>query len=112
MLSWPTARYADLRQWGEAKAIAERGGDVAAARELVKRQAAWAEEVGDWRAAAAMHAATHHHHAQAAAAGGGDRSHGGRLRAIRILGERGGWKELIGTSARCSLLTSDDVSFF
>jgi len=111
-LSWPIARYADLRQWGEAKAIAERGGDVAAARELVKRQAAWAEEVGDWRAAAAMHAATHHHHAQAAAAGGGDRSHGGRLRAIRILGERGGWKELIGTSARCSLLTSDDVSFF
>eukprot|EP00937_MAST-01D_sp_MAST-1D-sp2_P001092 g1092.t1 len=73
--------YSDLRQWEEAKVFAQQhgGGKGSSSAELLAKQAAWAEEVGDWRAAAQMHQA------------GGS---AGRLKAIRILGEQGGWAEL------------------
>ncbi|CAM9596903.1 unnamed protein product [Phaeothamnion confervicola] len=45
--------FVDLRQWEQAKVFAASSGAVDT-RELVRRQAEWAEEVNDWRSAADM----------------------------------------------------------
>ena len=62
--------FADLRQWEEAKVFAA-SSDKIDSRELVRRQAEWAEEVGDWSSAADMYV------------GAGDPK-----RAVEILGEK------------------------
>jgi intraflagellar transport protein 122 len=64
--------YADLRQWDEAKALSGAAG-LANSAELAQRQAEWAEETRDWRAAADTYLAT-----------------GDALRAIKVVGEQGG----------------------
>ena len=46
--------FADLRQWEEAKLFAASSKDVNAT-DLTRRQAEWAEEVEDWKAAADMY---------------------------------------------------------
>ncbi|KAJ1630940.1 hypothetical protein T492DRAFT_870790, partial [Pavlovales sp. CCMP2436] len=63
--------YTDLRQWDEARQYAGTAG-LANNAELAKRQAEWAEEVKDWRAASASYLAA-----------------GDTLRAARVLGENG-----------------------
>jgi intraflagellar transport protein 122 len=78
--------FTDLRQWEEAKKFADAdaangggsSGSDLASKDLVKKQAEWAEEVNDWRAAAEMYSAA-----------------GDHTQAIRILGERGWHKELL-----------------
>lgn len=62
--------FADLRQWEEAKVFAASSEKIDS-RELVRRQAEWAEEVGDWSSAADMYV------------GAGDPK-----RAVEILGEK------------------------
>lgn len=69
--------FTELRMWEEAKAFAAESGtgDVA---DLVQRQANWAAEVHDWRAAAEMYAAS-----------------GNFNKAIDIIGERKWYGELM-----------------
>eukprot|EP00903_Cladosiphon_okamuranus_P013353 g12445.t1 len=43
--------FIDLRQWEEAKVFAASSGGSVDAKELTRRQAEWAEEVGDWSVA-------------------------------------------------------------
>jgi intraflagellar transport protein 122 len=76
--------FTDLRQWEEAKAFAG-NNDALGTKDLVKRQAEWAEEVGDWRAASEMFVAA-----------------GDHMKAIQILGERGWYKELVETARTLS----------
>jgi intraflagellar transport protein 122 len=73
--------FADLRDWEQAKIYAG-GTDKVDTRDLVRRQAEWAEEVKDWRGAADMFNTSGEHE-----------------RAVRIIGENQyeGWDEqLIG----------------
>lgn len=69
--------YADLRMWDDAKKFAAQSkvGDI---KQLVLDQAKWAEEVQDWRAAAEMYSAS-----------------GNLRKAIRIMGDRGWWDDLM-----------------
>ncbi|KAG8465049.1 hypothetical protein KFE25_012412 [Diacronema lutheri] len=66
------AMFTELRQWDEAKRYSGTAG-LANNADLAKRQAEWAEEVNDWKAAAETYAAA-----------------GDMLRAIRVLGDNGG----------------------
>jgi len=71
--------FTDLRQWDEAKKFSEAdGSSVQGTKDLVKRQAEWAEEVNDWKAAAEMYTAA-----------------GDYIQAINILGKRGWYEELM-----------------
>ena len=49
--------FTDLRRWEDAKKIASENKSVDT-KSLVLRQAEWAEEVQDWRAAAEMYNAS------------------------------------------------------
>lgn len=69
--------FTDLRQWEEANLFAA-SSDAIDSKTLVKRQAEWAEEVGDWKAAAEMYVQA-----------------GDYLKAIRINGERQWHSELV-----------------
>ena len=62
--------FTELRDWDAAKAFADEHPSLNSS-DLVKKQAAWAEEVQDWRAAAEMHCAS-----------------GNYIAAINIMGER------------------------
>ncbi len=44
--------------WDEAKKIAQTEGSGVDVGSLIKKQAAWAEEIGDWRGAASMYRQT------------------------------------------------------
>ncbi|CAM9531119.1 unnamed protein product [Ectocarpus sp. 6 AP-2014] len=46
--------FIDLRQWEEAKVFAASSGGAVDAKELTRRQAEWAEEVGDWSVASEL----------------------------------------------------------
>ncbi|KAJ8607792.1 hypothetical protein CTAYLR_009237 [Chrysophaeum taylorii] len=74
--------FADLRQWEEAKMFAA-SSDVDS-RELVRRQAEWAEEIEDWNAAAEMYVSVD------------------PARAVQLLGERRhpGWVKQLASIAR------------
>lgn len=76
--------FADLRQWEEAKLFAA-NSDAIDTRELVRRQAEWAEEIADWGAAADMYV-----------------SAGDPLRAVRLIGENKavGWPQQMANVAR------------
>lgn len=72
--------FSDLRKWDEARKFASKfkdnsGSDVT---ELVKHQAEWAEEVGDWKASAEMHTAA-----------------GNYQKAVELLGSHNCMSELI-----------------
>ncbi|KAH8096448.1 hypothetical protein JL720_3820 [Aureococcus anophagefferens] len=83
--------FADLRQWEEAKLFAA-SSDSIDTRDLVRRQAEWAEEVEDWAAAADMYV-----------------SAGDAMRAVKLLGEhqQGNWTEQMAAIARS--VTGEDV---
>lgn len=70
------AMYTELRMWDEAKTFAAEHGATNTG-DLVKRQAEWAEEVHDWRAAAEIHAAT-----------------GNYEKAVQIIGDQRWYTEL------------------
>lgn len=74
--------YADLRMWDEAKKFAAHSkvGDI---KQLVLDQAKWAEEVQDWRAAAEMYSASGNLH-----------------KAVRIMGDRGWWDDLMDVAQK------------
>ncbi|CAM9369469.1 unnamed protein product [Ectocarpus fasciculatus] len=46
--------FIDLRQWEEAKVFAASSGGSVDAKDLTRRQAEWAEEVGDWSVASEL----------------------------------------------------------
>jgi len=69
--------FSDLRLWEEAKAFASNAGSVDV-RELIQRQAEWAQEVGDTKLASEMYSAA-----------------GQYDKAIEIVGEAGCLDELI-----------------
>lgn len=60
--------FADLRQWDEAKTFA--ASSTIDTRDLVRRQAEWAEEVGDWATAADLYVSSKE-----------------SMRAVRVLGD-------------------------
>ncbi|KAJ1445177.1 hypothetical protein M885DRAFT_550763 [Pelagophyceae sp. CCMP2097] len=77
--------FADLRQWEEAKLFAA-SSDTVDLRDLVRRQAEWAEEVEDWSGAAAMYVAA-----------------GDAARACKLLGDHqdsDGWADQLAGIAR------------
>ena len=76
--------FADLRQWEEAKLFAANSNAIDT-RELVRRQAEWAEEIADWGAAAEMYV-----------------SAGDPLRAVRLIGENkaAGWPQQMAIVSR------------
>jgi|Transcript_6974 intraflagellar transport protein 122 len=67
--------YSDLKMWQEAKQICPNDDNL---KDLIRRQARWAEEIGDWQEAAQMWVQS-----------------GDHMRAIGIMGERGWLDTLI-----------------
>lgn len=80
--------FADLRMWDDAKKFAAQSkvGDI---EQLVLDQAKWAEEVQDWRAAAEMYSASGNLH-----------------KAVRIMGDRGWWDDLMDVAQTIDVHTS------
>ncbi|CAM9714504.1 unnamed protein product [Scytosiphon promiscuus] len=79
------AMFVDLRQWEEAKVFAASSKGSVDAKELTRRQAEWAEEVGDWSVASELFLKS-----------------GQPLRAaeITIKGKGGGWQDALAEIAR------------
>lgn len=75
--------YSELRMWDEAKRFA---GDskLIDVKELAGKQATWAEELQDWRAAAELYVAS-----------------GNVKRAVEIMGERGWYEDMMHVIQTC-----------
>ncbi len=69
--------FTDLRQWDDAKKFAQ-AAEKMNIMDLIRRQAQWAEEARDWKAAAEMY-----------------RESGDMVKAVEIFGERGWLEELM-----------------
>lgn len=78
--------YADLKKWGEAKQICPNDDNL---KDLIRRQARWAEETGDWQEAADMWVQSADY-----------------MRAIMIMGDRGWLDSLIDV---CRQLNKNEV---
>ncbi|CAM9146601.1 unnamed protein product, partial [Hapterophycus canaliculatus] len=79
------AMFVDLRQWEEAKVFAASSKGSVDAKELTRRQAEWAEEVGDWSVASELFLKS-----------------GQALRAAEIIikGQGEGWQDALAEIAR------------